>query len=246
METISQAIEQAASLIRGAKRLTAFTGAGISVESGIPPFRGEAGIWTRYDPEVLDIAYFNANPGRCWPTIKEIFYDYFGKAEPNPAHLILARMEASGRLESVITQNIDNLHHRAGSRNVIEYHGNSRLLACLACGRKYDATTVDLRKLPPACDCGAVLKPDFVFFGEGIPPSAASAAERAALRADVMLVIGTTGEVYPAALLPLEASRRGATIIEINPEKSGYSDTVTDLFIRSRAVESLEAIAKLL
>ena len=235
-------IAKAASAIRSAEHLVAFTGAGISAESGIPPFRGENGIWSRYDPKVLDIDYFNADPARCWPIIKEIFYDFFGKAQPNQAHLILAELERRGRLSTLITQNIDDLHYRAGSRAVVEYHGNSRLLACPGCGRRYEVEAVDLARLPPRCACGSVLKPDFVFFGEAIPTSALVASEEAAGRADVMLVIGTTGEVYPAALLPRAASRRGATIIEVNPEESAYTAEITDIFVRLPAVSAMERI----
>lgn len=235
-------ISKAAAAIRNARHLVAFTGAGISAESGIPPFRGENGIWSRYDPKVLDIDYFNADPARCWPIIKEIFYDFFGKAKPNRAHLILAELEGNGLLKTLITQNIDDLHYRAGNRAVIEYHGNSRLLACPKCGKRFEVQAVDLTRLPPHCACGAVLKPDFVFFGEPIPAGALVGSEEAAKKADVMLVIGTTGEVYPAALLPREASRKGATIIEVNPEESAYTGDVTDIFVRLPAVVAMERI----
>jgi len=239
---IDPTVSRAASAIRNASHLVAFTGAGISAESGIPPFRGENGIWSRYDPKVLDIDYFNADPARCWPIIKEIFYDFFGTAKPNRAHIILAELERDGRLSTLITQNIDDLHYRAGSRAVIEYHGNSRLLACQSCGRRYEVEAVDLAHLPPRCACGAVLKPDFVFFGEAIPTSALVDSEEAAKRADVMLVIGTTGEVFPAASLPRAASRNGATIIEVNPEESAYTAEVTDIFVRLPAVAAMEQI----
>ncbi len=235
-------VAKAASVICAASHLVAFTGAGISAESGIPPFRGDNGIWSRYDPKILDIDYFNTNPARCWPIIKEIFYDFFGAAKPNRAHLALAELERDGLLSTLITQNIDDLHYRAGSREVIEYHGNSRLLACPSCRKRFEVAKVDLTRLPPRCDCGAVLKPDFVFFGEAIPANALAASEEAARRADVMLVIGTTGEVYPAALLPREASRRGATIIEINPQESAYTGDITDIFVRLPAVTAMERI----
>lgn len=239
-------IAKAASAIRSAEHLVAFTGAGISAESGIPPFRGENGIWSRYDPKVLDIGYFNSNPDGCWPVIKEIFYDFFGQAKPNGAHKVLADLERRGLLKALITQNIDDLHFRAGSRKVIEYHGNSRLLLCQKCGKKQEVTAVDLGVLPPRCGCGGVLKPDFVFFGEGIPGRAVLASQEAVELTDVMIIIGTTGEVYPAALLPREAAGHGATIIEINLEGSNYTSEITDIFIRLPAVEAMAAIEEAL
>jgi hypothetical protein len=118
LEHLADAPEAAADLIRSARHLTAFTGAGISVESGIPPFRGAGGLWDRYDPRMLELDYFLAHPETAWPVIKEIFYDNFGKAKPNAAHLVLARLEAAGTLKVLITQNIDNLHHIAGSERL--------------------------------------------------------------------------------------------------------------------------------
>jgi NAD-dependent deacetylase len=237
-------IELAADTIRKASFCTAFTGAGISVESGIPPFRGEKGIWNQYDPKVLDLDFFHRNPKESWIVIKEIFYDFFGKAKPNRAHFFLAELEQSGLLKSIITQNIDNLHHAAGSREVVEYHGNSRKLICTRCAGTMDATKDILSELPPRCGCGGILKPDFVFFGEGIPPEAAERSIKAAQNSDCMILIGTTGEVYPAALLPREASRRGAVIIEINPSPSLYTEEITDIFIQSEAVKAAEGLSK--
>ena len=234
----------AAALIRDAAYLTAFTGAGISVESGIPPFRGEGGLWSRYDPRMLELDYFLAHPETAWPVIREIFYDHFGAAQPNAAHLALARLEKDGRLQTLITQNIDNLHYRAGSRNIVEFHGNSRLLVCLGCGKRVEAEPGTLRTLPPRCPCGGIYKPDFIFFGEGIPPSAHAKAEEAARRTDVMLVIGSTGEVFPAALVPRWASEAGATIIEINPTASEFTGTVSDLHVAMKAAEAFTLIEK--
>ncbi|HUX20998.1 MAG TPA: NAD-dependent deacylase [Spirochaetia bacterium] len=240
--SLEKRLEAAAQAISGARFLTAFTGAGISVESGIPSFRGKDGLWSRYDPKVLEIDYFAARPRECWPVIREIFYDHFLTARPNRAHLLLARLEERGLLKTLITQNIDDLHHQAGSRKVVEYHGNSRTLRCTACDRGYEAVSVDLKQLPPRCSCGGVLKPDFVFFGEAIPPAAVIESERAAGLTDVMILIGTTGEVYPAAGLPRSASARGATIIEINPEPSLYTNEITDIFLQMPAGEAAAAL----
>ena len=243
-ETARSRVLETARLIRTARYLTAFTGAGISVESGIPPFRGPGGLWTRYDPRKLELSYFCAHPEVSWPIMKEIFYEHFAAAQPNAAHLGLARLEAAGRLKCLITQNIDNLHHAAGSRNIVEFHGNSRRLVCLECGKRVDAARELLENLPPRCACGGVYKPDFIFFGEGIPPDAHARAREAARRTDVMLVIGSTGEVYPAALVPRWAREAGATIIEINPEPSEFSCTVSNLHVPMKAAEAFDLIEK--
>ncbi len=238
-------LQEAARVLERSSHTTAFTGAGISVESGIPPFRGRDGLWSRYDPIVLDISYFHAHPREAWQVIREIFYDYFGKARPNAAHYALAEMEQRGKLAAVITQNIDNLHQEAGSREVIEYHGNSQRLICPRCGAVYSPREIDLKELPPRCPRdGEVLKPDFVFFGEPIPPEAARRSEEEAYAAEVFLVIGTTGEIMPASLIPQMAKNHGATIIEINPEESNYTHSVTDLFLQGKAGEVLPALVE--
>ena len=239
-------VREAASLIRDAKHLTAFTGAGMSVESGIPPFRGPGGLWDRYDQRILEISYFLARPEACWPVIREIFYDHFAKAQPNRGHAVLAELEAEGRLKALITQNIDDLHTRAGNRSVIEFHGNSRLLVCLDCEKRVEASSVELSRRPPRCACGGVYKPDFVFFGEGIPPRAKGAADEAARRTDCMLVIGSTGEVYPAAAIPQAAARRGARIIEINPEPSAFTDSIAELRLAMPAARALDLLKRAL
>lgn len=238
----NEAIQQAAQAIAAAEFFVAFTGAGISVESGVPPFRGEGGIWERYDPQVLEIGYFHRHPRESWEAIRSIFYEFFGDAQPNPAHRVLAEWEREGYLDVIITQNIDNLHHKAGSTKVVEYHGNSSRLICPKCGATRGVDRGILDALPPRCRCGGVWKPDFVFFGEGIPPAAARESERAAEKADVMLLIGTTGEVYPAAYLPQFASYRGATIVEVNPNPSSYTHSITDVHIPLRASEALTRI----
>jgi NAD-dependent deacetylase len=236
------AIIEAASILRSARYLTAFTGAGISVESGIPPFRGPGGLWGKYDPRTLELDYFLSHPAEAWPVIREIFYDNFGKAKPNAAHLALAKLEADGALKALVTQNIDNLHYVAGNRNIVEFHGNSRLLLCLGCGKRVEADPRLLADLPPRCPCGGMYKPDFVFFGEGIPPEAHARSMEAADRTDVMLVVGSTGEVYPAALVPRRAADRGAKIIEINPERSSFTDTLGCVHIPLKAGEAFHRL----
>jgi NAD-dependent deacetylase len=243
---IEDRIRQAAEFIKKSDWVTAFTGAGMSVESGIPPFRGENGIWNKYDSRLLELDYFDAHPEKCWVTIKEIFYDFFGRSQPNPGHQVLAQMEEAGKLKALITQNIDDLHTRAGNKTVYEFHGNSRLLLCRACGKKYEAAKPDLSQLPPRCpSCNEILKPDFVFFGESIPFDALSNSRFAAGRTDCMLVIGTTGEVYPAAGMPQLAAQGFAHIIEINPSESAYTNTITEVYLPLPAGEVLPKIWEL-
>jgi len=240
-------LKQAAEAIRNAHRVIAFTGAGISVESGVPPFRGEDGIWANHDPSCLNLKTFTASPDIAWNDIKVIFYDHFSDAKPNAAHLVLAEMEKAGYLQGVITQNIDNLHQKAGSKNVVEFHGSYQRLICLTCGEIRQADEVDWAVFPPRCEgCNAVLKPDFVFFGEAIPPLAYKRASSETMMADVWLVIGTTGEVMPAASLPVDAKRNGKTIIEVNVCPSNYTGEVTDIYLEGKATDVLEALMKAL
>ncbi len=243
MNHSDEQIKRAAGLIRNAKHLVAFTGAGISVESGIPPFRGPEGLWSKYDPIVLDLDYFYRNPEASWKVIKEIFYDFFGKARPNPAHLALAQLERAGILKSIITQNIDNLHQEAGNTVVHEFHGNSQKLICTSCGEHYAARDVSLDVLPPKCKkCDSLLKPDFIFFGESIPADAYTSSVKAAENADVFLIIGSTGEIMPASQIPHIAKQTGAKIIEINPETSRYTRSVTNIHLKGKAGEVMQKL----
>ncbi len=236
-------IREAARIIKRSRFTTAFTGAGISVESGIPSFRGSGGLWEKYDPKVLDLQYFMHDPAGSWVVIREIFYDFLGMAKPNKAHLVLARMEKEGMLGRTITQNIDNLHQEAGSAIISEFHGNSKNLRCLACHRLYRSGKISLDHFPPTClECGGILKPDFVFFGEAIPHIAMAEAYEAASISDVFLIIGTTGEVMPANQVPLMAKECGATIIEVNPSPSNYTATVTDIFLQGKATEVMQQL----
>ena len=230
-ERMESDYERAAGLIRKAKSAVAFTGAGISVESGIPTFRGENGLWSRYDPQVLDIGFFTAHPEESWRTIKEIFYDYMGaNARPNRAHYFIAELEKKGIVKGVVTQNIDNLHQEAGSRNVIEFHGTAQRLVCMGCGREYDFADIDLAKLPPLCpSCGGVLP------SEAYEHSVALMEE-----ADLYLLVGTTGEIMPASQIPYLVTK--ATVIEINIEPSNYTKRLTDIFLQERATVAAERL----
>jgi len=238
--------KKAAQLIRGSRKTAAFTGAGISVESGIPDFRGPNGLWSRYDPKLLKLDYFYKHPEECWIVLKQIFYEFLKAVQPNGAHLTLAWLEEKGLLQGVITQNIDNLHHKAGSKNIIEYHGNTRLLYCRKCDEYQKANLLKLN-FPPVCEgCGTILKPDFVFFGEAIPAKALKEVGEILEKLELMLVIGTAGAVYPAAMIPRIAQRQGAKIIEINIEKSEYTEAITDIFIQMSASKALLILKDLL
>ena len=242
-----QLFEAAAEAIKKSKSTTAFTGAGISVESGIPPFRGKDGLWSKYDMKTLELDFFHQNPQESWSVIKEIFYDYYGKANPNRAHYVLAKMEEAGLLKSIITQNIDNLHYEAGNKTVYEFHGNMKKLVCTGCHNHFTVDNIDFEKLPPRCEsCGGLIKPDFIFFGEGIPQGAYANSFQDASNCDVMLVIGTTGEIMPASQLPYLAKQNGATIIEVNKEPSKYTGSLTDIFLQGKATEVMGGLGEML
>jgi NAD-dependent deacetylase len=241
---MEDSIREAARIITEAAYFSAFTGAGISVESGIPPFRGENGLWKRYDPGLFEISYFVSHPGESWELMKKLFYDTFRSARPNEAHEVLARLEKKGVLKLLITQNIDSLHHAAGSRNIIEYHGSTRFLICMDCRKKQKTTEEKIEGPLPRCRCGGVLKPDIVFFGEEIPFSAVIGVQMAIETTDVMLVVGTTGEVFPASSIPQEAKANGAKIIEVNTEPSGFTSRTTDVYLRGPAAAVMLSLEK--
>jgi NAD-dependent deacetylase len=236
----------AAEKLKDARCGVALTGAGISVESGIPDFRSPSGLWSKYDPEEFGyIESFRKNPAKVWRMIIEV-QELLNRAVPNPAHISLAELEKAGHIKAIITQNIDSLHQRAGSVEVIEYHGHGRTLRCDVCGQTYLPDTVKLDELPPRCACSGPLRPDFVFFGEPIPPLAYRRSMEYAARCDVMLVIGTSATVAPASYLPLIAKERGAYIIEINPSPSAISTTLTDLYIGEPAGKAMPLIVEAL
>lgn len=239
-------LNSAVNSIKKSRYTVALTGAGISVESGIPPFRGGDGLWDRVDPAFLEIDYFYQHPRKSWKLIREIFYQYLGSARPNKAHEVVALMESQHLLHTVITQNIDNLHQQAGNQDVIEFHGTTGRLICTQCRETIsDAIKINelLESLPPACpQCGGLLKPDFVFFGEMIPPRASERSFAAAGKATVFLIIGTSGEVFPAALLPERARQAGATVIEINTAPTTYTTGTTDIFLQGKATVVMEAL----
>lgn len=246
---MEEKIKEAARILAESKHIVAFTGAGMSAESGIPPFRGEGGIWNKYDPESLDIEYYHRHTQDSWNIIREVFYDYFNNSEvkPNAGHLVLAKWEKEGRLDCVITQNIDDLHTVAGNATVYEFHGNMSRFVCSKCGAKFPAKDITLTKEPPVCPkCGSLLKPDFIFFGEGIPHEAYYNSIEAAERCDAFIIIGTSGQVSPANMIPGVAKNHGAKIIEINREPSTYTKHISDLFLQGKSGEILPKIDELI
>jgi NAD-dependent deacetylase len=241
-------IQHAAELLSSARRGLALTGAGISAESGIPTFRGEGGLWTKYDPvKVASIAYFRADPAAYWRVSKERGSVALA-AKPNPAHDTLARLESRGHLTAVATQNTDGLHQDSGSKRVIELHGSGRMVQCMDCGRRETRAAVQQRldvELPPRCpDCGgAFLKPTVVLFGEAMPQLAVQEAFELARQADVMLVVGSSLVVFPAAEVPLVAVRAGARMVVINAEPTPV-DGLAEVVIHGRAGEVLPEIPR--
>jgi NAD-dependent deacetylase len=235
--------ENAVEKIKHSGHLIAFTGAGISVESGIPPFRGKGGLWNAYDPALLELEQFKAKPIESWKLLIKLFYKHFDTAQPNAAHYALADLEENGYIKAVITQNIDNLHQLAGSKKVIDFHGNISRMVCLSCKQFSVKDNYSLNQLPLKCpDCGGLIKPDITFFGEAVPEPANTLSFRQAEEADVVLVIGSTGEVFPAALIPEVAKENGAAIIEINTEESLYTKKITDIFLQGSATEIMSAL----
>jgi NAD-dependent deacetylase len=230
--------------LSSATAVAVLTGAGISAESGVPTFRGNEGLWKKFKPE--DLANFDAfirNPDLVWE-----WYSYRKKliadVKPNPAHYALAEMEKLFHEFAVITQNIDNLHQRAGSTKVYELHGNIERNYCIKCGRRYRNEELVLATYAPRCvDCNGLVRPDVVWFGELLPADQWELADRASRTADVFFSIGTSAIVYPAASLPLVAKESGAYIVEINAETTPLSDIAHELLI-GRAGEILPRLVE--
>jgi len=230
----------------------ALTGAGVSVPSGIPPFRGEADgdgpdpVWETHDSSDFHRRRFDADPEGFWTDrldLRETLYG--GGVEPNAAHEALATLEARGYLDTLLTQNVDGLHAAAGSESVVELHGTSARVACDRCGATRPADPVWDRvrdgERPPTCDCGGVLRPDVVLFGEPLPDEAFDRAQTAARRCDVFLAVGSSLTVRPAALLPEVAAESGATLAVINLDATEYDGRV-DYDFRADATEALPAL----
>ena len=244
------ATESACRLIRGAGHVVALVGAGMSVESGIPPFRGPGGIWTKYGASTsLNYQTFLGDPAAWWknrlcdevapgnPTYEmKIAVD---EANPNSGHYALAELERIGILKYTITQNVDNLHRRAGSVNVAEIHGNRTKLRCLGCGVRVPRNGFSLEQTPPICSqCGGIIKIDSVMFGEPIPKDVMAESLDQIQKCDCMLMIGTSGTVKPAASFPIAARDKGARLVEINPDDTNLTP-MADVVIRGFSAEVL-------
>ncbi|MFA5629404.1 MAG: Sir2 family NAD-dependent protein deacetylase [Dehalococcoidales bacterium] len=241
-------VDKIAELILQSRRLTFFTGAGASTESGIPDFRGPGGIWGRFDPEDFSYERFLKNPNarrRQWKLFKELSIS----AEPNNAHLAIAELHHLGKLDSVITQNIDNLHQKAGvpEELVLELHGNMRSFTCLGCGKYYPfqlIMTENAEDNPPHCkECGGILKANVVFFGEPLPEDILNEAIKRACSSDLMIVIGSGLTVYPASYIPAYAVNSGSNLVIINLTPTPFDDQAC-IIVNAKAGETMFAVVE--
>ena len=240
---LERLIKKAAGILLESNLTLALTGAGISVESGIPDFRSSGGLWSKYDPaEYATISAFRSNPEKVWAMLREMD-SVVSSAKPNKAHLGMGEMEEMNLLHHIITQNVDNLHQAAGSKNVIEYHGNASTLSCLWCGKKYNSEEKRTDQ-SPKCTCGNFLKPDVVFFGEAIPVDAMNKSFQLASSAQALMVVGTSAVVSPVNNIPTIAKRNGAKIIEINIERTHLTDSLTDVFLEGSAGKIVWALVQ--
>lgn len=247
---IQQRIDYAREMIRQAQHLVVFTGAGISTPSGIPDFRSKgSGLWEQYDPmEVASLTTFRNHPERFWEWKRPLMLKIWD-AQPNPAHQALARLEKTGKVRAVITQNIDGLHQRAGSQNVLELHGSIETMSCPRCARRYPSLQfrpiLEQGQGIPHCPvCQQVLKPDVVLFEEMLPRGTWHAAEEHCAQADVILVAGSSLEVWPAAQLPEMALSHGAKLILVNLSPT-YLDTRAEALIPLDVSEAIPQLTQL-
>jgi NAD-dependent deacetylase len=238
-----------AALVRERQPCVVLTGAGISTESGVPDFRSPSGIWAEYDPmEYATIDAFRRDPVKVWEFYAARF-EVLTRAEPNAGHLALAELERLGLVRAVVTQNIDGLHERAGSRDVIEVHGSIRTAGCLECGERVSLEKVvaalSEHPAPPCPRCGSILKPDVVMFGELLPAAAMERASELARQAGVLLVVGSSLEVYPVAGLPDETVSAGGALAIVNRGPTPF-DGLAKVRIDAGAGETLGVLPTLL
>ena len=234
--------ESVADKLQQAKKIVFVTGAGISQESGIPTFRGDDGLWRTYDPmQLATINAFNQNPKLVWEWYEDRRKNILA-AKPNAGHVAISEL-AKHKEVWVLTQNIDGLHQRAGSQNVLELHGSIITIKCTVCNFK-DKITSDFSEMPPLCKCGNILRPDVVWFGESLPQDVWADAMTHSSLCDVMVVAGTSLSVSPANLLPIYAKQNGALMIEVNPEETLMSASM-DLSVRSTSAKALPELVSI-
>ncbi len=244
-------LQRACELVAASERIAAFTGAGISAESGVATFRdSDDALWRKYDPSVIaHIANFRRDPTLYWEFFSEARYPIMSRAQPNAGHRALVDMERAGRLPWLITQNIDGLHQAAGSSEVIELHGNTRRILCLSCGAEHSWDEVyqalQHTSVPPCKACDGPIKPDVVFFGESLPHEALRRAGQAIAGCDLFLAVGSSLVVYPAAMMPLEAKARGAKLIIVNMTPTPHDDQA-DVVLRQPAGQVLPRLVEAL
>ena len=239
-------LDKVCRLIEDSDHISALTGAGMSVESGVAPFRGEDGLWKEFDPEkYAHVSSYERDPERSWKLFKLQIQETFD-SEPHQGYRALVELEEHG-LKSIITQNIDGLHQRAGSEHVIELHGTLSRLICEDCQMEY-RTEEFMEEIEedttPKCECGNILRPDVVLFGEELDPADIESAITTVHESDLVLVVGTSSIVQPAASLPAIAKNSEATVVEINLEKTPITDNISDLFIKGRAGEVLMDVVR--
>ncbi len=246
--TIRQRIIAAADIIREHEKEVVLTGAGISTPSGIPDFRSpDSGLWEKYDPfEVASLSSFRYNPEKFFAWMRSLAMN-MRNAQPNPAHFGLARLEQAGYIKTIITQNIDELHQRAGSKNVLEVHGSLGTLTCTSCYRQVQSSSyveayLDRGEIPHCPECGQLLKPDIVLFGEQLPARTWLKAVEASKTCDLMIVAGSSLEVLPVAGLPMRAIENGAHLIIINHSNT-YLDVRADVVFHEDVAEIIPLIA---
>lgn len=246
-------IAKGAKIIKEAEKILAFSGAGLSTESGIPDFRSPGGVWSKYDPSDFYFEKFKSDEQarvKYWHMSTE-FYQTMKDATPNRAHLTIKALEDAGKLVAVVTQNVDNLHHKAGNSpdKIIEIHGTAFSVSCLSCGKKYDREDIEERiksgvKVPYCDDCSGILKPDTISFGQAMPEDKMAQAITHARECDLCIVLGSSLVVYPAASIPTHAVENGAKLMIINRDETPL-DSMADVVVHESVSKSLEEMVEM-